>query len=84
MQTEILLFGILPLKTVQTSAHGRTVYAGGETVGVILRTEGVQIVGFEKIDTPNGAECPAIQAGLKEGTVQHMELCSVLRGSLDG
>ena len=72
-KTDILLFGFLPLKTVQISAHGRTVYAGGETVGVILHTEGVQIVGFEKIDTPNGAECPAILAGLKEGDM----ICAV-------
>ena len=67
LETDILLFGVLPLKTVQASANGRTVYAGGETVGVILRTEGVQIVGFEQIETSNGPACPALEAGLREG-----------------
>ena len=63
----ISLFGILSLKTLTVSSHGRTVCAGGEAVGVILKTEGVQIVGFEKIEAPDGAVCPAASAGLKEG-----------------
>ena len=63
----IVLFGILPLKTVTVAAHTRSVNAGGEAVGVILKTEGVQIVGFEKIETANGAVCPAASAGLAEG-----------------
>ena len=63
----IVLFAILPLKTVTVAAHTRSVNAGGDAVGVVLKTEGVQIVGFEKIETANGAVCPAASAGLAEG-----------------
>ena len=65
--TKIMLFGILPLRSITVSAHQRTVNLGGEAVGVILETEGVQIVGFEEIDTAFGSVCPALSAGLNEG-----------------
>ncbi|MBR4905945.1 MAG: SpoIVB peptidase [Clostridia bacterium] len=63
----ITLFGILPLKNVAVSANQRTVAVGGKAIGVVLKTEGVQIVGFEKIETEMGDVCPAISAGLMEG-----------------
>lgn len=63
----IKLFGILPLKSVTVSSGRRSVALGGEAIGVVLHTEGVQIVGFEKIDTASGAVCPAASAGLREG-----------------
>lgn len=64
---EILLFRIVPLRTVSVSAQYRTVNAGGQAVGVILHTEGVQIVGLENIKTSSGEVCPAAEAGLREG-----------------
>lgn len=63
----ITLFGVLPLKSVAVSANQRTVAVGGKAIGVVLKTEGVQIVGFEKIETETGGVCPAISAGLREG-----------------
>ncbi len=63
----ITLFGVLPLKTVTVSTHAKTVAVSGKAVGVVLKTEGVQIVGFEKIETIAGAVCPAASAGLREG-----------------
>lgn len=63
----ISLFGVLPLKTVAVFSDARTVTLGGKAVGVILKTSGVQIVGFEKIDTAHGSVCPAVSAGLREG-----------------
>ena len=63
----IRLFGVLPLRDVLVSSSRRTYQLGGKAIGVILRTEGVQIVGFEKIDTPSGAVCPAASSGLREG-----------------
>ena len=69
----VSLFGILPLKTVTVSSGAKTVNLGGEAVGVILRTEGVQVVGFERIETAGGAVCPAISAGLREGDM----ICAV-------
>lgn len=64
---KIALFGALPLRTVSQTTQARSVNAGGEAVGVVLKTHGVQIVGFEKIETPDGAVCPAVSAGLREG-----------------
>lgn len=72
-ETEIRLFGFLPLKTVRSALHGRTVVLGGDVVGVVLQTEGVQIVGFDRIDTANGARSPAVSAGLREGDM----ICAV-------
>lgn len=69
----VSLFGLLPLKTVSVSSRTRSVRVGGEAVGVILRTSGVQIVGFERIDTNGGSVCPAVSAGLREGDM----ICAV-------
>lgn len=69
----VSLFGILPLRTVNTFSRARTVCAGGEAVGVVLRTKGVQIVGFERIAAGSGDVCPAVSAGLREGDM----ICAV-------
>ncbi len=66
-KADVVLLGFLPLRTVTVSAGNRTVSAGGEAVGVVLKTEGVQIVGFEKIESAKGTVCPAVSAGLREG-----------------
>ena len=63
----ITLLGFLPLRSVTVSSHRRTVNLGGKAVGVVLKAQGVQIVGFEKIETDAGEVCPAVSAGLKEG-----------------
>lgn len=72
-ETEIRLFGFLPLKTVRSASQGRTVVPGGDVVGVVLQTEGVQIVGFDRIDTAGGTVSPAFSAGLREGDM----ICAV-------
>ena len=69
----ISLFGLIPLKTVSSNISSGTVLLGGQAIGVVLKTEGVQIVGFEKIPTAHGTVCPAISAGLREGDM----ICSV-------
>ena len=66
-KTDVLLLGFLPLRSVSSAAGLKKVRTGGETVGVILRTDGVQIVGFERIETETGTVCPALDAGLNEG-----------------
>ena len=69
----ISLFGLIPVKTVSSCVLPNTVRLGGQAIGVILKTEGVQIVGFEKIPTARGTVCPAISAGLREGDM----ICAV-------
>ena len=69
----IRLLGVLPLRTVYAAARQRTVCAGGEAFGVVLKTDGVQIVGIGYVDAEEGRISPAQEAGLKEGDV----ICSV-------
>lgn len=63
----VSLFGVLPLRTVTVAAQGRSVAVGGQAVGVVLKTDGVQIVGFDAVDTETGELCPAASAGLRAG-----------------
>ena len=69
----VRLFGLLPIRTLSLTARQRTVCVGGETVGVILKTNGVQIVGIGYVDSEEGRISPAATAGLKEGDV----ICAV-------
>ena len=67
-RTETLrLFGVLPLRTVTVSTETKTVCAGGEAVGIVLKTQGVQIVGLGRVDTGDGSVWPAASAGLRAG-----------------
>lgn len=63
----VRLFGVLPLRTVTVSKQNKTVCVGGEAVGIVLKTQGVQIVGLGKIETESGIVDPAAKAGLREG-----------------
>ena len=61
------LFGLVPLKTVQTAPRLPIVRLGGQAAGVILYTKGVQVVGLTAVETTAGAFSPASAAGLKKG-----------------
>lgn len=61
------LFGILPLRAFSTIGSAQSVRIGGEAVGVVLRTDGVQIVGLGEVDTDHGRISPAANAGLSAG-----------------
>lgn len=63
------LFGVFPLKkiTVQVVPPVQ-VMVGGQSIGVLLNTEGVIISGFSEIATGDGRSyCPARQAGIAPG-----------------
>ncbi len=61
------LLGLVPLKTVTTAPRLPAVRLGGQAVGVILYTKGVQVVGLTTVETAQGALSPASAAGLKKG-----------------
>ena len=63
----VRLFGLIPLRTFYEPSNRRTVRIGGEAVGVILHTLGVQIVGLGALDTDDGNRSPAADAGLLPG-----------------
>ncbi len=89
------LFGLVPVRTFRSPVSSQTVNIGGEAVGVVLRTQGVQIVGLGEVDAEDGRKSPASDAGLKAGdmilavngtavadTVSFMRLCETSEGTL--
>lgn len=66
-KTTLRLFGMLPIRSVTVQSGGRTVTLGGQAVGIVLKTEGVQIVGIGSIAAESGKVSPAQRAGLREG-----------------
>ena len=61
------LLGLVPLKTVKEVRSLPAVRLGGQAVGIVLYTKGVQVVGFTTVDAEGGAQSPASAAGLKKG-----------------
>ena len=61
------LFGVVPLKTVREASDLSTVRLGGQAVGVVLYTKGVQVVGLTTVETDAGDLSPASASGLKKG-----------------
>ena len=61
------LFGLVPLKTVEEVPSLPAVRLGGQAVGIILYTKGVQVVGLTTVETDAGDLSPASAAGLKKG-----------------
>lgn len=59
--------GLLPLKTVQEVSALSAVGLGGQAVGIVLYTRGVQVVGLTTVETEEGPLSPASAAGLKKG-----------------
>ena len=77
------LLGVIPLKTVNlTSYKDVKLYPGGMPFGVKFFTEGVMVIGFCDLDTPNGKVNPAYEAGLRlKDVITHVngkELSSAL------
>ena len=61
------LLGLVPLKTVREVKGLPTVRLGGQAVGIVLYTKGVQVVALTTVDAEDGALSPASAAGLKKG-----------------
>ncbi|MDO4543299.1 MAG: SpoIVB peptidase [Clostridia bacterium] len=67
LQVTVSLFGLIPLKTVTVAKQGELVNLGGQAVGVVLYTDGVQVVGLGSVSTENGLVSPASNASIKQG-----------------
>jgi len=61
------LLGIVPLKTVKEVSELPLVRLGGQAVGIVLYTKGVQVVGLTTVETDSGNLFPASAAGLRQG-----------------
>lgn len=60
-----LVLLILPLETLAGNLLQENVYIGGMPFGVKFYSQGILIVGFTEVETENGTETPALDAGLQ-------------------
>ena len=70
-QVQLKLFGWLPVKNIQvTAVEKKILIPGGQSIGVMLHTQGALIVGMGEITKEDGTICnPAQSAGLQAGDV---------------
>ncbi|MDO4564568.1 MAG: SpoIVB peptidase [Clostridia bacterium] len=61
------LFGIIPIKTVTVINEHESVNLGGQAVGVVLFTDGVQVVGLGGVGQNGSVVSPAANAGIRHG-----------------
>ncbi len=59
------LFLILPAEIYADNPLPESVYVGGMPFGVKFYSQGILIVGFTEVETDNGTETPALDAGLQ-------------------
>jgi len=66
---QLKLFGVIPLKKINVDVvENIKVFPGGQAVGVILRTQGILVVGQSPIIDVNGdSQFPAKDAGIEIG-----------------
>jgi len=69
VEYDIKLLNIFPVKTVKVNVSDRKfLAAGGELVGVKIKTRGVLVVSTESFENADGKKvCPAAEAGIKKG-----------------
>lgn len=65
------LLGLIPIKNIKvTVSEEKTLYPGGQSIGVMLYTNGALVVGCSDITTENGKTVnPASEAGLLPGDI---------------
>lgn len=66
---QLKLFGIIPLRQVTVNVVPRVeVYPGGQSIGVMLQSQGVMVIGYSPVVGKNGNRSyPAKEAGVKVG-----------------
>lgn len=71
VQLQLKLFDLIPLKMINVNVlHNIQLVPGGHSIGVLLRTDGVMVVGFSPILNKNNEPCfPAREAGIAVGDI---------------
>ncbi len=65
---KLQLFGTIPIKQISPDeTERRYVCAGGELIGIKLKTKGVLVVGTEAVETDEGTKNPATDADIRVG-----------------
>jgi len=70
-QLELALFGVVPLRRISVEVVPRlSVSPGGQSIGILLRTKGVTVVGHAPVEGSDGQTgYPARDAGIRVGDV---------------
>ncbi|MDO4541144.1 MAG: SpoIVB peptidase S55 domain-containing protein, partial [Syntrophomonadaceae bacterium] len=70
-QLKLSLFGYIAVRTIEVEAlPARTAVPGGHSIGVILHSKGVMVVGFAMVETDTGHSLyPAREQGVQIGDV---------------
>ncbi len=67
-QLDLALFGLFSLRRIAVEVVPRVeVVPGGESIGILLRTRGVTVVGHAPVDSAAGPRYPARDAGVRVG-----------------
>lgn len=70
LNLQLRLFGLIPLKKINVDVvPGYKLIPGGHSIGVLLRTEGVMVVGYSPVRVKDGFAIPAKDAGIEPGDV---------------
>lgn len=71
VKLQLKLFGLIPLKQINVSVYPEIkLIPGGHSIGVMLRTDGVMVVGFSPIISENNEPVfPARDAGIEVGDI---------------
>ena len=71
MQTaQLRLFGMIPIKTVNMqSADTVWLVPSGEPFGCRMLMDGIMVIGFGEVFSPEGKCCPGASCGLQEGDI---------------
>ena len=69
VELQLELFGLIPIKKINVDViPGINLIPGGHSIGVLLRTEGVMVVGFSPVLNAQNEPCfPARDAGINVG-----------------
>ncbi|MFW6006523.1 MAG: SpoIVB peptidase [bacterium] len=67
---DLNLFGFIPLRKLKVNILPEVkVYPGGHALGVIMRSQGVMVVGLSSVENSRGRNYPAKDAGIEVGDV---------------
>ena len=55
----------LPVNAAENTDKDREYIVGGDLFGISMQTDGVLVVGLDKVETAEGTRCPAYDAGIK-------------------
>ncbi len=70
ISAKLMLFGFLPVKTVDVElVQRKNVIIGGHPFGIRIYTDGLVVSSVSEIRTNSGKACPAQKAGIEKGDV---------------